>query len=139
MTAAGEAVFEAGKDDRSHYSYEAAPRELAPDEIARFKADAKAWADWEGRPPSYRRVALHWVTSAKKPETRAPAARHADRGQRAGPQDRGLGARERAPELAERRAHGAATKCLRVTLQTTWRIPSAARMRRRAPIRVRPP
>jgi uncharacterized protein YdeI (YjbR/CyaY-like superfamily) len=71
MTAAGDAAYEAGKNDRSHYSYESAPRELAADEVARFKADAKAWADWESRPPSYRKVALHWVTSAKKPETRA--------------------------------------------------------------------
>ncbi len=71
MTAAGEAAYEAGKDDRSHYSYETAPRELAAEEIARFRADGKAWADWEGRPASYRRVALHWVTSAKRPETRA--------------------------------------------------------------------
>ena len=71
MTAAGDAAYEAGKNDRSHYSYESAPRELAADEVARFKADAKAWADWESRPPSYRKVALHWLTSAKKPETRA--------------------------------------------------------------------
>ncbi|MFL6749086.1 MAG: YdeI/OmpD-associated family protein, partial [Sphingomicrobium sp.] len=27
--------------------------------------------DWEKRPPGYRKVVLHWVTSAKKPETRA--------------------------------------------------------------------
>jgi len=71
MTPAGEAAFEAGTNDRSHYSYEAEARELAPDEIERFKANAKAWADWEGRPAGYRKVALHWVTSAKKPETRA--------------------------------------------------------------------
>ena len=30
-----------------------------------------AWSDWQKRPPGYRKVALHWVTSAKKPETRA--------------------------------------------------------------------
>ena len=71
MTAAGEAAFETGKDDRSHYSYESEARQLAADEIAQFKADATAWKDWEGRPPGYRKVALHWVTSAKKPETRA--------------------------------------------------------------------
>ena len=71
MTAAGAAAYEAGKDDRSHYSFESTPRALAPDEVARFSADAKAWADWQSRPPSYRKVALHWVTSAKRPETRA--------------------------------------------------------------------
>jgi uncharacterized protein YdeI (YjbR/CyaY-like superfamily) len=71
VTPAGERAYEAGKEDRSHYSYESAVRELAADEVARFRANAPAWADWERRPPGYRKVALHWVTSAKKPETRA--------------------------------------------------------------------
>ena len=69
MTAAGERAYENG--DRSHYSYESAAPELAAEEIALFRADAKAWQDWEKRPPGYRRTAMHWVTSAKKPETRA--------------------------------------------------------------------
>jgi uncharacterized protein YdeI (YjbR/CyaY-like superfamily) len=71
MTPAGEQAFAAGKENRSHYSYESAARELAPDEVERFRAEAKAWADWQKRPPGYRKVVLHWVTSAKKPETRA--------------------------------------------------------------------
>ncbi len=71
MTPAGERAYEAGKEDRSHYSYESEARELAPEELARFKAHAAAWADWEKRPPGYRKVVLHWVTSAKKAETRA--------------------------------------------------------------------
>jgi len=71
MTAAGEQAYEAGKEDRSSYSYESDLRELTPDETAQFRANAEAWAYWEQRPPSYRRLALHWVTGAKKPETRA--------------------------------------------------------------------
>ena len=71
MTPAGERAFEAGKEGRSHYSYESEPRRLAPGELAQFRAHAAAWADWEKRPPGYRKVMLHWVTSAKKPETRA--------------------------------------------------------------------
>ena len=71
MTPAGEAAFEAGKEDRSHYSYESETGELTADETSQFKASAKAWQDWQGRPPGYRKVALHWVTSARKPETRA--------------------------------------------------------------------
>src|SRR5687767_15092024 len=71
MTAAGEEAFAAGKENRSHYSYESEARELAPDEVEWFRAEAKAWADWQKRPPGYRKVVLHWVTSAKKPETRA--------------------------------------------------------------------
>jgi uncharacterized protein YdeI (YjbR/CyaY-like superfamily) len=71
MTAAGERAFEGAKEDRSHYSYESEPRELELEELDRFRANAAAWADWEKRPPGYRKVVLHWVTSAKKPETRA--------------------------------------------------------------------
>ena len=71
MTAAGEAAFETGKDDRSHYSYESEVRELTAEETSQFETNAQAWADWEKRPPGYRRIALHWVTGAKKPETRA--------------------------------------------------------------------
>jgi uncharacterized protein YdeI (YjbR/CyaY-like superfamily) len=70
MTHAGEAVY-TGKEDRTHYSYEAAPRELAPAETALFRKHKAAWADWEKRPPGYRKLCLHWVTSAKRPETRA--------------------------------------------------------------------
>src|SRR6187402_2873305 len=64
MTRAGEAAYEARRENRSHYSYETAPRELEPDEIAQFRANAKAWTDWEQRPRGYRKVVLHWVTSA---------------------------------------------------------------------------
>ena len=71
ITGAGEAAFETGKEDRSAYSYASEVRELAPDELGRFRANRAAWSDWEKRPPGYRRIALHWVTSAKKPETRA--------------------------------------------------------------------
>ena len=71
MTAAGERAFAAAREDKSHYSYESEARELAAEELARFRADAAAWADWEKRPPGYRKLALHWVTSARKPETRA--------------------------------------------------------------------
>jgi len=69
MTPSGERAFEAGK--RSRYSYESETQELAAAEIAQFRANGQAWADWEKRPPGYRKVALHWVTSAKRPETRA--------------------------------------------------------------------
>lgn len=71
MTEAGERAFAEGKENTGRYSYENAVSTLEREEIARFKADAAAWADWERRPPGYRKVALHWVTSAKKPETRA--------------------------------------------------------------------
>jgi uncharacterized protein YdeI (YjbR/CyaY-like superfamily) len=71
MRPAGLAAFEARTADRTGvYSYEGPPAEFTPDQLSRFQADAAAWADWERRPPSYRRAVTHWVTSAKAPETR---------------------------------------------------------------------
>jgi uncharacterized protein YdeI (YjbR/CyaY-like superfamily) len=73
MTPAGEAAFAQRTDERSRvYSHEQeTPAELAPEELVRFQAQAAAWAYFETCPPGYRRVAIHRVTSAKKPETRA--------------------------------------------------------------------
>jgi uncharacterized protein YdeI (YjbR/CyaY-like superfamily) len=68
---AGQAAFDAGKERTDHYSYENAPASLAADETRRFRKNAKAWAAFQAFPPSYRRPALWWVTSAKRPETRA--------------------------------------------------------------------
>jgi len=72
MTPAGRAAFEARTEDRSRvYSHErSAAAELEPEQQARFEADAAAWAWFQSRPPFYRRQALHWVTSAKRAETR---------------------------------------------------------------------
>jgi uncharacterized protein YdeI (YjbR/CyaY-like superfamily) len=68
----GEAPFARRSDDRSAaYSYEQQKNPvLEPDQEARFKTDANAWEHFMSRPPSYRRQALWWVISAKKPETR---------------------------------------------------------------------
>lgn len=71
MTEAGRRAYEAGKERTDHYAYENEERRLAPEEERAFRANAKAWADFEKRPPGYRKVALFWVTSAKRPETRA--------------------------------------------------------------------
>ena len=71
MTPAGERAYEENKGRYGVYSYENAQRELAEAEQARFRRNRKAWADWEQRPPGYRRLVLHWIASAKKPETRA--------------------------------------------------------------------
>ena len=73
MTPAGEAAFARRSEDRSRvYAHEReTPAELAPGDLARFQAQAAAWAYFEACPPGYRRTVLHHVTSAKKPETRA--------------------------------------------------------------------
>ena len=71
MTAAGEAAYERDKHRSGVYSYEKPPASFTAEEEARFRRDKRAWADWEKRPPSYRRSALGWVSGAKRPETRA--------------------------------------------------------------------
>ena len=71
MTAAGERAYEASKNKSEHYSYERDLAALSADDEALFRKNEAAWTDWENRPPAYRKTVLHWVTSAKKPETRA--------------------------------------------------------------------
>jgi uncharacterized protein YdeI (YjbR/CyaY-like superfamily) len=71
VTETGERAFAEGKARTDHYSYENEERSLAPEEEKRFRAVKAAWKDFEGRPPGYRKMALFWVTSAKRPETRA--------------------------------------------------------------------
>jgi uncharacterized protein YdeI (YjbR/CyaY-like superfamily) len=69
---AGLAAFERRADDRTAiYSYEQrTSAALEPEQERRLRADAAAWAFFAAQPNWYRRAATHWVTSAKKPETR---------------------------------------------------------------------
>jgi uncharacterized protein YdeI (YjbR/CyaY-like superfamily) len=69
---AGEAAFARRREDRTGvYSFEqATPAELTAGQRARLDADEAAAAFFDAQPPGYRRTAIHWVTSAKKPETR---------------------------------------------------------------------
>ena len=72
MRPAGLAAFAARSPQKTGiYSYERAEAAFTDEELAAIQADDAAWADWERRPPSYRRTVTHWVTSAKRPETRA--------------------------------------------------------------------
>jgi len=72
MRPAGLAAYEARGDDRTAiYSYEQRRHAaLEPDQERRFRAVPEAWDWFQARPPWYRRAAIHWVTSAKRPETR---------------------------------------------------------------------
>ena len=69
---AGLAAFERRSDDRTAiYSHEQRKQaKLEPYQQQRLDADQRARAFFESQPPWYRRAAIHWVTSAKKPETR---------------------------------------------------------------------
>jgi uncharacterized protein YdeI (YjbR/CyaY-like superfamily) len=71
MTPAGERAYEENKAKTGVYAYENVLAELTTEEESKFRANPSAWSDWQKRPPGYRKVVLHWVTSAKKPETRA--------------------------------------------------------------------
>jgi uncharacterized protein YdeI (YjbR/CyaY-like superfamily) len=68
MTPAGLAAFEARTGD---YSYEQRhDAVLEPEQEERFRAAREAWEWFQSRSPYYRRAAVYWVTSAKRPETR---------------------------------------------------------------------
>jgi uncharacterized protein YdeI (YjbR/CyaY-like superfamily) len=71
MRPAGLVAFEARTPEKTAiYSYERDAAAFSDEEAARFRADEAAWADWERRPPYYRKAATHWVTSAKQVATR---------------------------------------------------------------------
>jgi len=72
MQPSGLRAFERRSPERSAiYSYEKAPAVLPAEAEAAFRKRNAAWTFFNEQPPSYRRVAIHWVTSAKKDETRA--------------------------------------------------------------------
>jgi uncharacterized protein YdeI (YjbR/CyaY-like superfamily) len=68
----GKAALAARKPGKTAiYSYEREHAALAPAEARALRSDRAAWADWQARPPWYRRTATHWIASAKRDETRA--------------------------------------------------------------------
>ncbi|HWT11852.1 MAG TPA: YdeI/OmpD-associated family protein [Allosphingosinicella sp.] len=69
-TEAGERAFRESSGRTGVYSYEKEESALTAQETALFRRDEAAWADWERRPPGYRKLALHWIASAKRPATR---------------------------------------------------------------------
>jgi uncharacterized protein YdeI (YjbR/CyaY-like superfamily) len=72
MSPAGLAAFAAREESKSRvYAFENAPRELPPADEKKFRANRKAWKFFSEQPPGYRRLAIFWVTSAKREETRA--------------------------------------------------------------------
>jgi len=71
VTPAGQAAHDDARRRTKVYSHERPHAEFRPQEIARFQADAAAWAYFQACPPSYRKVAVHRVASAKGEATRA--------------------------------------------------------------------
>lgn len=67
----GRAAF--GRFDPSKhraYSFEARPEALPPELEKAFRENARAWTFFKAQPPGYRRTAIHWVSEAKREETR---------------------------------------------------------------------
>ncbi len=72
MHPAGSRAFEQRSEEKSRiYSYERERAMLTPADEKRFRANKKAWKFFSEQPAGYRRLTAHWVTSAKKEETRA--------------------------------------------------------------------
>ena len=72
MQPSGLSAYERRLEGRSAiYSYESiSAAELPPEYAARLAGDAAASAFWAVATPSYRRLAVHWVVSAKQEATR---------------------------------------------------------------------
>lgn len=72
MQPSGLAAYERRRPERSGiYAYEQSGElELPPEYAARLTADARASAFWEVATPSYRRICVNWVVTAKQEATR---------------------------------------------------------------------
>ena len=71
MRPAGLKVFEERDPKKTQlYSFERETAAMPPAYERRFRANAKAWTYWQAAPPGYKRSVTHWLTSAKREETR---------------------------------------------------------------------
>jgi uncharacterized protein YdeI (YjbR/CyaY-like superfamily) len=77
MQPAGLRAFR-GRDERKtrQYSYEREHQKLDPALEAALRANNNASRFFDAQPPGYRKIAIFWVTSAKKEETRARRLAH---------------------------------------------------------------
>lgn len=71
MHEAGRRAFAARDLSEEPYSVSNRPDKLPPELDAQLRANAAAAEFWDASPPSYRKAAAYWVTSAKREETRA--------------------------------------------------------------------
>jgi uncharacterized protein YdeI (YjbR/CyaY-like superfamily) len=68
---AGLKIYEArDKNKIEKYSFEREKSEFDESLLKIFRDNTKAWDFFSAQPPSYRKVAVFWVSSAKKDETR---------------------------------------------------------------------
>lgn len=70
MQAAGLEAYARRHEARSGvYSFEQRPEALPPSLERRFRQRPRAWAHFSAEPPGYRRLAIWWISSAKREET----------------------------------------------------------------------
>jgi uncharacterized protein YdeI (YjbR/CyaY-like superfamily) len=68
---AGQSIFEKRKTARSKlYSHENDPRKLDRELEQKFRAYEPGWQFFIAQAPSYQKVAIHWIMSAKQSATR---------------------------------------------------------------------
>lgn len=71
MTAEGLKAFSLMSKDKSKiYSHEKSPAILDPAYEKQFKKDKIAWEFFINQAPSYKKVMIHWIMSAKQETTR---------------------------------------------------------------------
>jgi len=70
MKPAGLASFEKREEKKSRiYAYEKEPATLDKNYEKTFKANKKAWTFFKSQAPSYQKVLVHWIMSAKQEAT----------------------------------------------------------------------
>ena len=70
MHDAGHSAFDRRQEYKSPiYSYENAPKSFVPADEKKFRANKQAWNFFNEQAPSYRRMVIFWIMSAKKQET----------------------------------------------------------------------
>lgn len=67
----GQKAFDLRKESRSRvYSHETVPVDLADSYLREFKKHKLAWSFFNKQKPSYKKVIVHWIMSAKQEKTR---------------------------------------------------------------------
>lgn len=68
---AGQKIYESRDRAKTGlYSFERAAAQFTEAQQASLEKNRKAFTFWQSQPPGYRKVATHWVTSAKQEATR---------------------------------------------------------------------
>ena len=71
MTPEGQKAFDLRKENKSRiYSHEKEPAILDPKYESQFKMNPPAWDFFNTQAPSYKKVMIHWIMTAKQEKTR---------------------------------------------------------------------